>query len=193
MSSRPCPPVKASRKSCKIPMCFDTEVSELPAVASPPLKKREHFHFALQCQQCALNRGGSTSSIGRWDAVGTHELARMLTAVGTRELARMLTALPWLLNPLLWTLPADVAMEQRLCRSQRTWAGDTARNRACGLGYCGCRWVFQAAKTEFRKEPYWLGKLGWDLCQENAKGKSGRHVICSQIHWRGCSSFTMSC
>lgn len=84
MSSRLWPPVKASRKSCKIPVCFGAEVSESPAVAPRPLKKRKRFHVV---KQCASNRGGSTSSIGRWDAAGT------------RELARMLTALPWLPAP----------------------------------------------------------------------------------------------
>ena len=45
-----------------MPTCFDTEVSELPAVAPPPLEKRKPFHIALKCQQCASEVGAPAPS-----------------------------------------------------------------------------------------------------------------------------------
>lgn len=134
VSSRLCPPAKASRKSSKISTCFDTEISELPAVAPPPLEKRKPFCIALKCQRCVLSRGGSTSSIGHRGAFGSLELAKI-------PYQRYHTVLPCIPAPPLSTLPHDVAVGQRLCRV-RASSGGTRRNRVYGLGCCGCRWVF---------------------------------------------------
>lgn len=93
-SSRLCPPAGAPGKSCKIPVCFNTEISEFPASCTP-LERREPFPSALTGLQ-------SEQQAEAWQQLCGME------ASGTLHLAEMQTALPgvpepcWHLSPVAW-------------------------------------------------------------------------------------------
>lgn len=124
MSARLCPPEKALRKSSKIPMCFNTEISELPAVASywrrEILIGEEKKLFISLWKASSVHQTEVEVPLPSDGAFGALKLAEMNAPVYTRSL--------------LWILTDYVVVGHRLSR-MRAWWGDTRRKRVYDLAF----------------------------------------------------------
>lgn len=78
-SPRLCPPAGAPGKSCKIPVCFNTEISAFPA-SSTPLERREPFPSALSGLQSEKQAEVGQQFCGM-EVFGTLQLAEMPAAL----------------------------------------------------------------------------------------------------------------
>lgn len=113
------------RKSSKIPVCFNTEISELPAMAY--CWRREILIGEEKKLFISLWKASSVHLQQRWK----HHSHQMLWCIWGPKAGKDINT-PVYTWSLLWILTDNVVVGQRLSR-MRAWWGDTRRRRVYDL------------------------------------------------------------